>query len=269
MREPDVALVKAPMVRSEKEEEGVNKEMEGVNNWGLEGVKQEVQEEEFVSKQMVAVKREIEAETSPKAEVKDEAKGEEDGMKTGAKEEVKVEDEMGVMEGRLEGVKGEAKAETKGGSGGWLGLSVSSETLKESNGESASGGKLAATAGVCVKEEAGEGDGKGEEDNRAERSGFDLNELMVCKREGPEASVTNKEGVINQNSGGRARMGLDLHLSDGMQSEEIGEGSVRNLGNEGSIEESKVEAKTDRSEEKSKCEESEKAVGKGERVSKE
>ncbi|CAI7780653.1 unnamed protein product, partial [Closterium sp. NIES-54] len=79
---------------------------------------------------------------------------------------------------------------------------------------------------------------------------------------GPEASVTNKEGVINQNSGGRARMGLDLHLSDGMQSEEIGEGSVRNLGNEGSIEESKVEAKTDRSEEKSKCEESEKAVGK-------
>ncbi|CAI5967717.1 unnamed protein product, partial [Closterium sp. NIES-65] len=115
----------------------------------------------------------------------------------------------------------------------------------------------------CVKEEAGEGGGKGGEDNRAERSGFDLNELLVCKVEDTEASVTNQEGVINQNSGGRARMGLDLHLSDGMQSEEMGEGVVRNLGNEKSIEGIKVEANTDEAEEKSKREGSEKAVGKG------
>ncbi|CAI5942167.1 unnamed protein product [Closterium sp. NIES-64] len=274
MRELDVGLVKAPMVSSEKEEEGVNKKMEVVDHWGirkeerveaegLEDVKQEVKEREFVSKPLVAVKREIEVGTSLKAEVKEEAKGEEEGMKTRAEEELKVEDEMGVIEGRLEGVKREAKAESKEGSGGWLGLSMGSETPKESNGESASGGKLAATAGVCVKEEAGEGGGKGGEDNRAERSGFDLNELLVCKVEDTEASVTNQEGVINQNSGGRARMGLDLHLSDGMQSEEMGEGVVRNLGNEKSIEGIKVEANTDEAEEKSKREGSEKAVGKG------
>ncbi|GJP49304.1 hypothetical protein CLOM_g8529 [Closterium sp. NIES-68] len=276
-KELDVGVVKAVMGRMKEEEEGVKEEMEEGDHGGLKreelaeegmgGIKREVKEEEFLSERVGAVKMEVEEKAGPKAEVKEKAKGEEGTVRSRVKEEAKgEEDQIGVKEGWLEGVKREAKAEKKEESGGWLGLSMgheASERPRKESREFASGGMSADGGGVRVKQEVGE-TGR-EEGRRVEGSGFDLNESMDCKTEAPETSVTNGEDVSAQKAGGRVRMGLDLHLSDGMEheAEEKGGGSVGISGNEGSKEESEGAGSKDGGNERgSKSERSEEVVAK-------